>query len=210
MLQFSNVKKEYGSRIVVSIPGLSVSEGIIWLNGANGSGKTTVLKMIGGLIPFSGDIFLYDVNQRLKPVEYRRIQSFSEAEPAYPHSLTGQELIRFHQDIRKASDNTTGSLIERFEFGKFLSAPIGSYSSGMLKRLSLLVSFIGHPKLIMLDEPLATLDAEAAVILPKLMLEYRSRYGCSFLFSSHHSFQDEILHIDQKLLIQNQIIQFVT
>ena len=209
MLQFSHIKKEYGSRPVISISELTIPDGIYWLKGANGSGKTTLLKMIGGLIPFSGDIFLYGVNQRLKPVDYRRLQSFSEAEPAFPPFLTGQDLIRFHQDIRKASDAMTNPLIERLGFGKFLSAPIGTYSSGVIKKLSLLLSFIGHPKLILLDEPLATLDAEAAIVLPELMTEYHRSFGSCFIFSSHHSFGDEKLVIHQKMLLQDQTIQFI-
>jgi len=209
MIQFLHVKKEYGERVILSIPELTVTEGICWLSGVNGSGKTTLLKMLSGLIPFTGDILLGGVNIRLNPIDYRRLVSIAEAEPAYPPFLTGQELIRFYHDIRKSSSSQTDQLIERLGFGQFLSTPIGTYSSGMIKRLSLLLAFIGHTKLILLDEPLATLDDDAAILLPKLMMEYQTAYGISFIFSSHSSFQDEKLIFNQKLLLRNQSIHSI-
>jgi ABC-2 type transport system ATP-binding protein len=208
MIQFLRVKKEYGDKNIISIPELILPEGIYWLKGANGSGKTTLLKMIAGLIPFSGNILLHGVSQRLKPTEYRYLQSYAEAEPSYPPFLTGQELIRFIQDIRKIPVAVTEALIERLDIGNFLNTAIGTYSSGMIKRFSLLLSFMGHPKLILLDEPLATLDSEVAAILPILMMEYQNIYGCSFIFSSHTSFPEEKLILNRELLLQNETIQF--
>ena len=206
MLQFIQVKKEYGERVILSIPALTLTDGIYWLSGVNGSGKTTLLKMVSGLIPFTGHILLGGVNLRQNSVDYRRFVSYAEAEPAYPPFLTGQELIRFHHDIRGASSSQTGQLIERLGFGQFLSTPVGTYSSGMIKRLSLLLAFIGHTKLILMDEPLATLDTEAANVLPQLIEEYHTTYGTSFIFSSHSSFSGEKLIVNQKLLLRDQVI----
>lgn len=209
MLQFTHVRKEYGEQVVLSIPELKLTEGIYLLSGVNGSGKTTLLKILSGLIPFTGNILLQGVDLQKKPVEYRKMVSSAEADPAFPPFLTGQELIRFHQDIRKASLSQTDQLVERLGFAQFLSTPIGTYSSGMIKRLSLLLAFIGHTKLILLDEPLATLDTEAAIQLPSLMMEYHTTYGTSFIFSSHSSFPDENRMVNQKLLLQDQIIHLI-
>ena len=206
MLQCSQVTKEYSDRIILSIPALTLREGIYWLNGSNGSGKTTLLKIIAGMIPFDGDILLRGVNLRKDPAGYRKLVSNAEAEPAYPPFLTGHDLIRFYQHIRKGSDVQSGQLVERLGFGQFLSTPVGTYSSGMIKRLSLLLAFIGHSKLILLDEPLATLDMEAAALLPQLIMEYHTSYNTSFIFSSHASFPDEELVVDQKLLLLDHTI----
>jgi ABC-2 type transport system ATP-binding protein len=207
MLQFLDVKKEYGGLPVLSIPGLLLPEGIYWLNGANGSGKTTLLKILAGLIPFTGDILLDGANLRQQPNQFRRLVSYAEAEPAYPPFLTGQELIRFYREIRKSDAGQPDGLIDKLGTGRFLSAPIGTYSSGMLKRLSLLLAFIGHTKLILLDEPLATLDADVSVILPELMMEYQTAYSSSFIFSSHAEFQRKITC--QHLLVQDQSVHLI-
>ena len=111
--------------------------------------------MLAGLIPFKGDILLDGINLRQNPLSYRRLVNFAEAEPLYPDFLTGIELVKFYQDIRKAASVQTDLLVNLFNMHRFLSMPIGSYSSGMIKKLSLLLAFIGKPSLILLDEPLA-------------------------------------------------------
>lgn len=206
MLEFLLVKKEYSERIILSVSELKLSEGIYWLTGANGSGKTTLLKMVSGLIPFSGHILIDGVDLRLKPMAYRKFISIAEAEARYPPFLTGKELIGFYQQIRNASSSQTELLAERLGFGQFISTPVGTYSSGMLKRLSLLLAFIGAPKWIFLDEPMANLDAEAVTILPGIIMEYHKTYGTNFIFSSHTRFPDENLTVSQKLLIRDQQI----
>ena len=206
MLQFLLVKKEYNDRVILSVPELKLSEGIYWLTGANGSGKTTLLKMISGLIPCSGHISIDGVDLRLEPVTYRKFISIAEAEPRYPPFLTGHELIRFYQQVRNVSLSQTALLTERLGFGQFLSTPVGTDSSGMLKRLSLLLAFIGTPKWIFLDEPMANLDTDAVKVLPEIIMEYHKTHGSHFIFSSHTPFPDENFLVSRKLLIQDQQI----
>jgi ABC-2 type transport system ATP-binding protein len=206
MLQFLEVKKEYGQRIIVSIPELTIPPGIYWLKGSNGSGKTSLLKMISGLIPFSGSITLEGIDLKSRPLEYRKLVGSAEAEPVYPGFLTGRELVGFYQEILKATASQVSRLIDITGVSLFLHTPIGTYSSGMIKRLSLLLAFMGKPKLILLDEPLATLDADAAMRLPALMLEYQKEYGSSCIFSSHTALDEEgILTIGQLILHDQSI-----
>ena len=207
MLQFSQVKKHYNGQQILLIPALDLANGVYWLQGVNGSGKTTLLRMIAGLIPFEGDIFFEGISLHHKPLDYRRKLSWAEAEPLYPAFITGVELITFYQDVRKATAQQIGRLTVFFGMQPWLTTPIGSYSSGMVKRLSLLLAFIGDPALILLDEPLATLDAEAALLLPGLIKEYHQDRGTGFIFSSHHSFNSGSLDMQKKLLITGKTIQ---
>ncbi len=62
MLQINNVIKKYGTNTVLCIPSFQLDGGIHWLKGANGSGKTTFLKMIAGLLPFNGDIRVNEID----------------------------------------------------------------------------------------------------------------------------------------------------
>jgi ABC-2 type transport system ATP-binding protein len=87
--------------------------------------------------------------------------------------------------------------------------PVGTYSSGMIKKLSLLLTFIGKPSLILLDEPLATLDEGSIHILPELISAYNKEFKTCFIFSSHQPFKSYSLVIN-KILINDQSLQFIT
>ncbi len=209
MLEIRSGKKVYDGREILNIPRLQLDKGIYWLQGINGSGKTTFLRMIAGLIPFSGDILFDGISLHQHPLPYRRQISLAEAEPLYPSFITGAEMIGFYQHIRKATAQQTGQLIHLFGMRPHLATPIGAYSSGMIKRLSLLLALLGDTPLILLDEPLATLDAEAAHRLPDLIREYHQDHGKSFIFSSHQSFAAGSVTVDKKLMAASQTIQMM-
>ena len=210
MLQILASKKYYNGRQILNIPSIELDKGVYWLQGINGSGKTTLLRMIAGLIPFDGEILFDGISLRHEHLAYRRNISFAEAEPIFPAFITGQELVTLYRHVRKVSIIEINKLIALFEIQDYLSIPIGSYSSGMIKKLSLLLAFIGNPPLILLDEPLATLDAEALLLLPELIREYHQEFGTSFIFSSHQSLKSVSLSIDKKLIIINQAIYLTT
>lgn len=205
MLQLYNLEKYYYDKLILRIPEFTLTKGVTWISGINGSGKTTLLKIITGMIPFDGEVILNDINLKKQPVKYRRLVSFGEAEPLYPYFITGNDLLLYYKEIRKASDANVEELVTFSGLGTALSNPVGTYSSGMVKRLSLLLTFLGHTPLIVLDEPLATLDAEAVDTLPGLINEYSNKYGSSFIFSSHQS-PPSSLNIAHRFTIDNQEI----
>jgi ABC-2 type transport system ATP-binding protein len=209
MLHFDQVYKSYDQQAILDISNLELEQNIYWLQGINGSGKTTFLSMLAGLLPFRGEIRLDGTNLRQNPLSYRRLVNFAEAEPLYPEFMTGSELIHFYQSVRKASPVQTDMLIQLFKIHRFISNPIETYSSGMVKKLSLLLAFIGKPSLILMDEPLATLDEESVHILPDLISAYFKEFNTSFIFSSHQSFRSGALQI-KKILITEQSLQFIT
>ncbi len=184
MLQFIEYRKQYNGLEVVSAPALELEHNLYWLKGENGSGKTTLIKSIAGLIPFDGDIFLGGVNIKQNRNAYRLLVSYAEAEPIYPVFLTGDDLIRFYAETRKANKQQVDGLVSSLGIAGFSGRKIGTYSSGMVKKLSLVLAFIGSPKLVLLDEPLITLDHEAVGNLQELIGNYFSD-GVSFLVTSH-------------------------
>ncbi len=209
MLQFDHVYKTYNEQPVLDISHLILQRNIYWLKGTNGSGKTTLLNMLAGLIPFKGDIRLDGINLRHDPVSYRNLVNFAEAEPLYPDFLTGHELVSFYQEIRKAATVQIDMLINLFKMHHFLKSPIGTYSSGMVKKLSLLLAFIGRPALLLLDEPLATLDEGSVHILPELINAYHKEFKTGFIFSSHQSMNTFSL-TTREILITDHSLHLVT
>ena len=193
--------------MILNIPEFKLDNGIYWIYGVNGSGKTTFLKIMAGMIPFIGEVHINNTSLKKSGVDYRKLVSYAEAEPVYPSYITGRDLVLFYQDIRKAPQPQIDRLIAFSGLHPHLNDPIGSYSSGMVKRLSLLLAFIGNAPLILLDEPLATLDTEAVHALPDLINEYRQQYGSSFIFSSHQPFLSAALFIDKNFTITDHTIQ---
>jgi len=203
MLQIANYQKAYGSEPVLTIPQLHLVEGIYWLKGENGAGKTTFLKSVAGLIPFDGEINVHNTSLRKLRMLYTRIVSFAEAEPVYPTFLTGNDLLRFFRETKGSNEEMEQRIINAFGMKSYLPNKIDTYSSGMLKKLSLLLAFTGNPKLILLDEPFITLDTKAVLKLEQLITESFAN-GISILVSSHQPLELDMaystLAINQKTI----------
>lgn len=207
MLQLIQLKKAYGSRVILEIPQLSIPDGAYWIKGNNGSGKTTLMKIIAGINPFEGSLTLNATDLINNPMAYRQQVSFAEAEPVFPGFVTGWDLIRFVQHTRKEKEESLQALVDYFGVRSFLDYTVGTYSSGMTKKLSLLLAFIGNTKLILLDEPLITLEDSFLPLLFSLIKE-RQKQGTSFLLSSHQPFRDDQFKPDGKIVVENQMAQF--
>ena len=171
MLSLTNIHKKYGSHEVLNFREWKIDRGIYWLKGGNGSGKSTLFRIISGQIPFKGEVQLDGINLRKEPIHFRSKISFAEAEPQYPLFIKGKELLDFYVDTRKAERKQAEALADYFEMTPFLNNTIGSYSSGMLKKLSLICAFIGDADLYILDEPLITIDSASAEKLYTLIKE---------------------------------------
>ena len=205
VLEFSQLTQRYGEREILSIPSFAIEKGIYWIQGENGAGKSTLFRTLAGMLPFEGNVRLdgqYDLKKH--PVEYRLRLNLGEAEPLYPSFLTPADLIAFVAEAQRAPREQSGKLIDAFGIN-YLQNPFGSCSSGMIKKVSLLLAFLGDPSLIILDEPLITIDREAREVLFGLIKEYH-RAGVTFLLSSHQLFEQEGLHVSQSFRLKNKTL----
>lgn len=202
MLQLTNFSKTYHGRAVLRIDAFAFAPGTYWIQGANGSGKSTLLRAIAGVTPFVGDILL-DGKLSLKKQAgaYRRLVNFAEAEPVFPEFLTGRELIALFRTAKNGPPRQEEAYLEELRMTAYVHEPVGTYSSGMLKKLALVLAFLGRPACIVLDEPLTTLDAEAIPVLCAWMVRQQAQQGTSFLLSSHQELAPEALPGLQRLLI---------
>jgi ABC-2 type transport system ATP-binding protein len=209
MIEFIGVQKKFGDNLVIDIKTFRLEDGVYWLQGINGSGKTTILRMIAGLIPFKGDILIDSVSQRRDSVVYRRKVSWADAEPLYPNFITGKDLVGLYKQVRKVGQTSIDLLIDLFQVKLFLSMPLGDYSSGMVKKLSLLLAFIGEPRLILLDEPLITLDKESIPRVYEHIMSLHLKKKIGFIISSHQELSQTLFPVDRKLLISQGKIQLL-
>jgi ABC-2 type transport system ATP-binding protein len=209
MLQLTHFSKTYRGRAVLRIESFTFSPGMYWIQGANGSGKSTLLNAIAGITPFEGDILLEGhLSVKQQAVAYRRLVNFAEAEPLFPEFLTGRELIQLFRMAKGGPTHQEDFYIESLHLNAYVHEPVGTYSSGMLKKLSLVLAFLGQPTCILLDEPLTTLEAAAIPVLCSWMAQQQAQQGTSFLLSSHQAFASEELPAMQKLLVENAALHY--
>ncbi len=204
MLLLKNIHKSYNTEAILDIPFLQLESGIYWIKGANGSGKTTLLKMIAGLIPFEGDILWKEISLKNKALMYRQMVSWAEAEPLFPDFMTGMDLIRLYRSIRKAPQSVVDELIGLFKMTEYVNHAVGTYSAGMTKKLSLVLAFLGNTPLIILDEPLITLDPDALTTVCNFILQKHNTNGTTFLLSSHQELNTNLLLSGIELTVKNK------
>ena len=205
MLQLTDIKKYYHSQLALQVDALKLENGAYFIKGANGSGKTTFLKMIAGLLPFEGNILLNNINLKREPVAYRQQISWAETEPLYPSFLAGIELIRLYGAIRKVRKQEINYLVAQYNIGSYINDAIGTYSAGMIKKLSLVAAFLGNTRLILLDEPFITLDADAYNTTWSLIAERIEKEGTGFLISSHLETGDKPVK-ENTLFVHNKTV----
>jgi ABC-2 type transport system ATP-binding protein len=204
MLQIRNFKKSYGRFTVLSIDELAVKSGVFWIRGANGSGKSTLLKAAAGILDFDGEILLGGkISLKKDPIEYRRRVNFAEAEPVFPEFLTGKEMMHLFATAKRAPAQQQAYLIDSMHMNAYVDEPLSTYSSGMLKKLSLALAFLGKPDVILLDEPLITMDTASLQVLYRWIEEKHRDERVSFFLSSHQPLETALT---DTLTVENQTV----
>ncbi|WP_460949314.1 ABC transporter ATP-binding protein [Spirosoma daeguense] len=211
MLTITNLTKAYSGRTVLTVPQLHLAAGVHYFRGGNGSGKTTFFRTVAGLLPFSGEVLLnnqYEINRN--PVDYRMYVNYAEAEPLYPSFLTPRDLVEFVGKAKQSPAGQIDLLTGVLGVNAFWTQPTGTFSSGMLKKLSLLLALLGTPKLVLLDEPLTTLDVATAAKLFGYIQQLRTEQNVTFFLTSHQDVALTGLELTGIWQVGNGVISPVT
>jgi ABC-2 type transport system ATP-binding protein len=163
----TGLRKSFGQTVVLDDIDLRVSEGTIFaLLGPNGAGKTTIVRILSTLIRADGgtvSVVGHDVAG--DPDGVRASIGVTGQFSAVDELLSGRENLRLMADLnhlgRVAGKVRVGELLERFDLVEAAGRPVSTYSGGMRRRLDLVMTLIGSPRVIFLDEPSTGLDPRA-------------------------------------------------
>lgn len=194
ILSVRNLRKIYpGKKAVPAVDDISfhLKEGeILGLLGPNGSGKTTTIQMLlGTLSPSSGSIHYFGKDFAVHRSEILQDVSFASTYTSLPFLLTIEQNLKVFgrlyglsvEESRKRSE----PLLERFGILDIKKKRISALSAGQITRVMLVKAFFIRPKIVLLDEPTASLDPDIAREICDFLLEQREKTGLSILFSSH-------------------------
>ncbi|WP_426348994.1 ATP-binding cassette domain-containing protein [Alloiococcus sp. CFN-8] len=188
ILQTFNLTKNYGRSIAVSSVNMRVKKGDIYgFIGRNGAGKTTMIRMITGLVkPTKGEIELFsqkgekNFNSRLN-----RIGSIIE-HPALYTEFTAYENMELRGKLIGIPDKKIiDSILETVELSNTGKKKVKNFSLGMRQRLGLALALLGNPDFLILDEPTNGLDPEGIIKMRMLLKKLNEEQGMTILISSH-------------------------
>lgn len=165
VLRIEDVTKQYraGKRVLEEISMTFHPGSAIVLKGANGSGKTTFLRLLSGnSYPTSGKIFYGDIDIHRHPFLYLSHVGLVHDEEGLPLFVTAVELLQWLMKSRKKWDETSEkrihNLFDQLELDEARHEEIGTYSTGMKKKAQIAAALCTEPDLLLLDEPLRGLD----------------------------------------------------
>jgi len=207
MLSLQSFEKSYSGNLILKVNHCALVKGIYRLKGANGTGKSTLIKCIAGLLPFKDTITINNTSLKKCRVSYRQKINFADAEPLFPEFLTGEEMIQLFIHAKNGAIHDIDELIESLNMRHYLQSPVGTYSSGMLKKLSLALACIGKPEWILLDEPFITLDSDSLTAIQTQIKKLHEEKNTGILFSSHQIVQLENLPSVKQIFIEDKSLK---
>lgn len=187
ILTTENLTKRYGTKNAADAVNLHVKKGEVYgLIGRNGAGKTTILKMIGGLSkPTSGSFtFLGKTGKDIAGVRCK-IGSLIESPGLYLKMTAFQNVKLKCLSIGIHDNGYVKSLIEQVGLHDVENKPVQNFSLGMKQRLGIAIALVGDPELIILDEPINGLDPQGIAEMREIISNMSKVKGMTVIVSSH-------------------------
>ena len=210
-----DLRREYDNREVVRGISFDIHEGEIFgLLGPNGAGKTTTLSMISTRIrPTSGDVWIYGKHVVHDIRDVRCLLNVAPQEEALYPTLTAVENLEFFAELYGiAARERPGRIAEALDAVGLTARKddrVATYSGGMRRRLNLGCALVSEPKLLLLDEPTASVDPQSRVHIYDAVRMLRAR-GMTILYTTHYLEEAENLCDRIAIMDEGQVIALGT
>lgn len=185
MIKLEGLTKQFGSQVVLNDLSLEIPDGkTTGIVGPNGSGKTTMIKHLLGLVkPDSGHIYINE--QKLNGHwDYRKNIGYMPQMARYPENMKVSELIDFIKEIREGQASDEHTLIEYFGLKPELEKRLRNLSGGTRQKVGAVLAIMFNPGILILDEPTAGLDPQSSHKLKKLIRQEQQK-SKTILLTTH-------------------------
>ena len=196
--KLDHVYKNYGQNEVLHDINISIESGVILgLVGPNGSGKTTIMKLLSKLIyPTKGIVF------------YSQTYSALIETPSLYENLSGKENLEYFASLENINNYDIDKIIDCLNMSNFINKQVKKYSLGMKQKLGIALTLLGNPKLIILDEPLNGLDPLSIKEIKDTLKKIKKLRKISILISSHmlkdlNELCDRVIFIKDGKIVEN-------
>lgn len=190
VLSVVELRKQYGA--TVAVDGISFEVGrneIVGLLGPNGAGKTTTINMVLGVLePSSGSIHIEGVNLAERRTQALACTNFAAVYAPLPGNLTVRQNLRvfgMFYGVKRLAERIE-ALLAQFELQRFRDVKCGVLSSGEQTRVALAKAMLNQPRLLLLDEPTASLDPATARDIRARIREFSAQGSSGVLWTSHN------------------------
>ncbi|WKK85595.2 ABC transporter ATP-binding protein [Marivirga arenosa] len=195
MITLNSISKKYSKVIGLEQVNIDLPKNnVIGLIGKNGSGKSTFIKIITGLITD------YKGNVNYNGLKLNEISLASE-NFGFPSRFTVKKVIKIFKFIKKADNQQVEKVIEQLELCDELNKKVSVLSQGNKQRLNIACAILGNPKLVILDEPNNGLDPSGFIMLRQLVLDLKAK-GKTVIIASH--LLNEIEEVCDHILFLNE------
>lgn len=211
IIRISNLRKSYGSKEILKGINLDIYPGqVIGYIGPNGAGKSTTVKILTGLInDFEGEVFINDIDIKEDPLTIKSQIGYVPENAELYDVLTPMEYLDFVGKLYGMEDTLiqqrAQQLLKAFGLEENLNNRMDTFSKGMRQKVLLISGIIHNPKIIILDEPLSGLDANAVIIVKELISllakEGKTIFYCSHMMDVVEKVSDRIMLISEGNII---------
>lgn len=217
LIQIRNLSKSYGSKLVLINLSLDIFPGqVIGYIGPNGAGKSTTVKILTGLIPdFEGDVIVDGISMATGALEIKKLIGYVPENAEIYDVLSPMEYLDFIGKLYGMEEDTlrdrTKKLLMAFGLAANADDRMDTFSKGMKQKVLLISGIIHNPKIIILDEPLSGLDANAVIMIKELIMrlsnEGKTIFYCSHMMDVVEKVSDRILLINKGEIIADGTFQ---
>jgi ABC-type multidrug transport system ATPase subunit/ABC-type transport system involved in multi-copper enzyme maturation permease subunit len=202
MIEIRNVSKRYGRRVALSGVSLTLQPGeVTLLLGANGAGKSTLLRCILGITDFAGAVRVEGLDPLRDGPSVRALIGYMPQTGGLHPDLTVADTMRFYAAIRRAPRERGDRLLEEAGLDGHAAVAVGDLSGGLRQRLGFALALLTDPRILVLDEPSASLDAASREWLAK-RLRAAADDGRVVLVSTHAG-QELLAAGDRRIVLED-------